>query len=465
MIQSKPKNFLIGLCRGAILFCAAAALLGQNVIPAPAQDEQPTPSPAPAQAEQPTPSPAPAPDAPQPQGGDADNQIYLPLILKTWPPRLKDQVTRMPVTLPQPLGNLQSSWCTWSWCSITPRLYHEPLADGRTLVGWTDASGDGHLSWLGLHGALEQTIHFPALSIRGLVAHDDLRFAVLLWDADAKIMWLSRRNADGSPVWTTNIDGDLTSFNPGIGDSRLTYGGGRYGAYFAVHGDTGWPAGHEGDQLTYVDSSGAIQSGGWEWGCSHSMAELISYHPTLASFAPACSSDCYASKGILLNDNQVVYASDGNCGGLVSAQLGQMALAPNTWKLVFNALDRPGFPARGIGFATIQGSFQSSAVWLTNTSGEFERDPVLARLGASLSTDRYLVGWRTTDNGYFWLGVINGAGSFIAGPEEISSVGAGWGNRDDSFRTRPDGDVSWVQGVPGTTQLYLYRFNAADYLP
>jgi hypothetical protein len=278
-------------------------------------------------------------------------------------------------------------------------------------------------------------------------------------------MWLTKRNNNGSEIWTTSIDGSMTSFNPEIGDSRLAYGNGLYAAYFAVHGDSGWPQGHEGDQLSYVSSDGVIQSGGWEWGCSHSMAELVSFHPTLNKFAPVCSSDCFASKGILLNDNQVVYPCDGNCGGLVSAQLGQVALGNNSWKLIFNALNRPDYVGKGIGLATIDGSFQSSFIWLTNTDGEDERDPAIARLGSELQTDRYLVGWRTINDNVYWLGVITGSGNFLAGPEEVSSVGVAWGNRDDSLRTRPDGSVSWVQGNPLSKTLYLYHFSESAYLP
>jgi hypothetical protein len=389
---------------------------------------------------------------------------YLPIVSKPVA-NLKSLVTEVTLTLPQPLATTSGNWCTWGWCSLSPRLYHEPLSDGRTLVGWTDSSGNGHISVIGNSGSLDHTYDFPALSVRGLVAHDDGKFAVLLWDSGSKIMWLSKRNANGSGIWTINIDGSLTSFNPGIGDSRLAYGNDLYAAYFAVHGDTGWPQGHEGDQLTYVSSDGIIQSGGWEWGCSHSMAELINYHPTLNKFVPVCSSDCYASKGILLNDSQVVYPCDGNCGGLVSAQLGQIALSDNSWKLVFNALSRPGYVGKGIGLATIDGSFQSSYVWLTNTHGEFERDPVIARLGSNLQTDRYLVGWTTTNDNVYWLGVINGSAGFLAGPEEVSSAGIAWGNRDDSFRTRADGSVSWVQGNPGSTTLHLFRLNGSAYIP
>ena len=344
-------------------------------------------------------------------------------------------------------------------------MYHEPTSDGRTLVGWTDSGGDGHVSLIGSAG-LDQTFDFAALSVRGLVAHEDGKFAVLLWSSAQKVMWLSKRNADGSVVWTTNIDGSLTSFNPGIGDSRLAYGNGLYAAYFAVHGDSGWPQGHEGDQLTYINSSGSIQLGtGWEWGCSHSMAELVSYHPALSKFMPVCSSDCYASKGILISDSKVVYPSDGNCGGNVSAQLGQAASSEMGWKLVFNAMNRPGYPGKGIGLATINSAFQSSYVWLTNTNGDYERDPVMARLGVSLQSDRYLVGWKTTHDNAYWLGIISGSGVFIKGPEAVSSAGIAWGNRDDSFRTRADGSVSWVQGGAGSALLYLFRFDGAAYVP
>ncbi len=388
---------------------------------------------------------------------------YLPIASKPVAD-LKSLVSRVTVTLPHPLSAANSSWCTWGWCTVSPRLYHEPLADGRTLVGWTDSSGNGHVSVIGNAG-LEQTFDFPALSVRGLVAHNDGRFAVLLWSSTSKIMWLSKRNANGGEVWTSNIKGSLTSFNPEIGDSRLAYGNGRYAAYFAVHGDSGWVQGHEGDQLTYVNDSGTVQSGGWEWGCSHSMAELVSYHPALAQFAPVCASDCYASKGVLTNDSQVVYPSDGNCGGLVAAQLGQVAFDGTSWKLVFSALNRPSYVGKGIGLATVDGAFQSSYVWLTNTDGTYERDPVLGRLGSDLQTNRYLVGWTTTDNDEYWLAVISGSGSFVAGPEEASSAGIAWGNRDDSLRTCADGSVSWVQGDPSSTTLRLFRFDGSAYVP
>jgi hypothetical protein len=381
---------------------------------------------------------------------------HLPLVVNPVTMKGATQITE--ITLPHPLAAATGSWCTWSGCLIGPPLYHAPLADGRTLVGWTDNSGNGHASFIS-DSTIQTTINFSGREVRGLYAHNDNSFAVLLFDPTTDIMWLSRRASNGSETWATNLNnpGNIPDF--WLGDGRLTYGNGQYLAYYTITG-----GGHYGDQLTYVNDSGAVQTGGWGWGCSHSMAQLVSYHPGLDDFIAVCSSDCYASKGILINDNQRIYEADGNCGGLVSAQLGQLALSTNSWKLVFNAVDRPCCNGQGIAFATIQANLQSSYVWLTQTDGSTERDPVMARLGTGGGPERYLVGWLTTNNNAYHLAVVDGSGNFIFPAEEVSSASIRWGNRDDSFRTRADGTISWVQGDAESTQLRLYTFDGGSFL-
>jgi hypothetical protein len=385
--------------------------------------------------------------------------IYLPIVLKPVP-NLKDLITKVTVTLPQPLEGAAGSFCTWGGCSVSPRLYHEPLADDRTLVGWTDSSGNGHVSVIS-GDTIERTFDFSAKSIRGLVAHDDGTFAVLLWNSDSKVIWLSKRSENGNEIWTTNLNGDGTFPEFWLGDGRLTYGSGLYVAYFTVKSDSG----HYGDQLTYIDDNGNTQEGGWGWGCSHSLAELVGYHTNLDQFVAVCSSDCYPGKGIFISNSYQVYEADGNCAGSVSAQLGQIAPGEGSWKLLFNALDRPCCGGHGIALATIDESYQSSFTWLTNTDGAHERDPAIARLGSDGQAERYLVGWTTTDDSVYWLGVIDGEGNFLAGLEEVTSVDVLWGNRDDSFRTRADGSISWVQGDPTSTELRLFRFDGSAYTP
>jgi hypothetical protein len=403
-------------------------------------------------------------DSNAPLSFTASFTAYLPII-RVPPLGLKQLVTHVTITLPLPLQAGQSSFCTWDWCTLSPRLYHEPLDDSRTLLGWTDASGNGHISII-TGTTITQLAHFTSQSVRGLVAHADGSFAVLRWEVANKIMWISKHQANGVEIWKTNLNTTIAVPEFWLGDGRLTHGNGKYAAYFTVNGVAGVFDGHYGDQLSYVADNGVIQSGGWEWGCSHSMAQLISYHPQLSKFAPVCSSDCYSAKGILANDNQLLYHGDGDCGGMVSTQLGQLAVANQSWKLIFNALNRPpAAEGHGIGFATVDGDFHSNYIWLTNTSGDYERDPIMARLGTSLNSGRYLVGWATINDGAFMLGIIDDAGAFVKGPEEVTSAGLRWGNRTDTLRTRVDGTVSWVHGDANSTQLHLFRLDGSFYLP
>jgi hypothetical protein len=397
-----------------------------------------------------------------PQGGS--NIAYLPVVRKGIS-NLKSLVSITSLTLPAALEAAGGNWCTWSYCYLSPRLYQEPLGNDQTLVGWTDASGNGHVSIIS-NNSISRSDNFSGLSVHGLTVHSDGGYAVLLWNPTTTSMWLSKRKANGDEIWKIKLNSTIAQADFDIGDSRLAYGNGLYAAYFTVYGVSGIYKGHNGDQLSYINDSGGIQSGGWDWGCSHSMAELIEFHPDLQKFIPICSSDCYASKGILIEDNKVIYQCDGNCGGMVSAQLGQVAPSINGWKLIFNALNRPsGIVGKGIGLASIDGAFQSRIIWLTDTEGDYESDPVLAHIGTSLNIDRFLAGWTTTNDGKYWLGVIDGSGKFIMGPEEVSSVGIKWGNRDDSLRTRLDGSINWLQGEAGSNILNLFRFDGRTFIP
>ncbi len=358
-------------------------------------------------------------------------------------------------TLPQSLEGSSFSWCTWGTCYLGPRLYLAPRADGSYLIGWSDNSGNGHVSIVS-GSSISATHDFAGNRVRGVVAHDDGTYVVLL--KNGATLYLSKRAVNGSAIWTTNLNTTIAEDSSSLGDHRLTYGGGYYCAYWAVHGISGLYAGHEGDQLTFVNDSGAIQGGGWSWGCSHSMAELVGYHSISNGFTAFCSTDCYPDPpGLTMNNSTSIYEGDGNCGGLVSVQLGQMAESEVGWKIVFNAEDTADSIAYGVGLATAGGGLTPSVVWLTNTDGTYERDPVMARIGSG-TPERYLVGWKTTNDGAFHLGVINGTGAFLEGPEQLSPSGPGWGNRDDSFRPTPGGSVAWVEGVAGSTSLALHLY-------
>ena len=368
---------------------------------------------------------------------------------------IESRITISILTLPQSLEANSSSWCTWTSCTIGPRLYLASRSDGSFLVGWTDNFGNGHVSTIS-GSSISSTHNFTGSRVRGLVVHDDGTYAVLL--KTGTTLNLSKRTANGSQTWTTNLNSTIAQDSSTLGGHRLAYGGGHYAAYWAVHGISGNFGGHEGDQLAFVNDSGVIQPGGWSWGCSHSMAELVGYHANDAGFSAFCSTDCYPGPpGLKLNYGTTVFEGDGNCRGLGSVQLGQMAAAESGWKVAFNAQDTSGSEAYGVGLATAGGGLSPSVVWLTATNGSNERDPVMARIGSQVP-ERYLIGWRTRNDGVFHIGVIDNAGNFLEGPENMSPTGPGWGNRDDSFRKAANGSVAWLEGSAGSTILRLYRY-------
>src|SRR6185503_7520684 len=125
--------------------------------------------------------------------------------------------------------------------------------------------------------------------------------------------------------------------------------------------------------------------------------------------------------------------------------------------VAMDAIDRPGYPGRGIGVARVRPGRTPSLIWLTNSSGADERDPVIARIGTSLGSNRYLVGWRLLSDGSARVAVIDSNAVVQTGPEMVSPA-VTWGARDDSYRTRPDGSVSWVEGAAGSRTLRLHRY-------
>lgn len=369
-----------------------------------------------------------------------------------------DRLTTTTFTLPSNLASAAPSFCLGGYCSISPRLYLAPRSDGSYWLGWTGSDGTGRVSLLS-GGAIASTFSYAGEEIRGLIAHDDGSFALLLRRSLDNAIRLTRRSAADANVFSTTLTNTVAIAQMNTGDARLAYGNSRYAAYFAVHGISGNYNGHEGDQLAYLSSAGAAISGGWNWGCSHQMAGLVGYHPGMNAFGAICLSDCYASKGVLLNNSRNLFAIDAACNGTTYGQFGQLANGDSAWKLAFVAQDRPGYPARGVGFLSFTNSASVAPVvtWLTNTSGTNERDPVLARIG-SASPERFLAGWR--EGSTFRLGVVDTNGAFVTPIETVAGVS--WGDRDDSLRSAPGGKVAWVAGTPGTRTLKLHVYAEAD---
>ena len=359
-------------------------------------------------------------------------------------------------------------------------VFTAPRADCTTLVGYTTgtSSPTARVTVIGANDQLVTTYDLGAFELRGLAAEPDGHFGALLWDGQ-QTLYVRRYDATGTMGWNASLDDPLAvpdDFN--IGESRLAFGGGRYAAYYHVHGISGFANGHEGDQYKYVDTSGAVTTR-WQWGCSHSMSELVGHDGT--NFLSACVTDCFPGTsgdfatnsigGIYLDNSRKVIDVDAACNGSVAGELGSMTPAPGGWRLVFNAHQNPATRGQNsyststmnqdIGFVSIAGT-PGTVKWLTTTSAN-EANSSIARWQPSGGSDeQYVVGW--SQGSTYTLALVSAAGDVVATYDVTGT--AKWGERDDPFRTDPRGDIVWAWfDAAGATSFKLARIASGGSCP
>jgi hypothetical protein len=196
----------------------------------------------------------------------------------------------------------------------------------------------------------------------------------------------------------------------------------------------------------------------------------------------ACVTDCYPGTegssfettsigGIYLNRREKIIDVAAGCNGSVAGELGGAAPSSSGWKIVFNAHQAPTVLGQDsydtatmnqdIGFVSVTGpTTPGDVVWLTTTSGVNESDSSIAPYQPSGAPEQYLVGWVEGDGATYRLALVDGAGTFVEGPIDVSST-VKWGRRDDPFRQHYDGDVVWAWfEESGSTTLHLGRVDS-----
>eukprot|EP01134_Creolimax_fragrantissima_P002380 CFRG2380T1 len=414
---------------------------------------------------------------------------------------IQDSLLTSEIELPMFIKNGGYNFRIWGSKSMgASRIYTEAIAGDNIFVGWTGNDSSAYVSLISSQNKLVRTDRFQNYELRGLVAHDDGTYAVFLWDESATAdngidsgrIYLKSVNNAGSVLWSTDIVVDSASPDKfTIGDSRVTYGDSKYGLYFHV----GSYSGHEGDALVFVNADdGQIiansESKGFHWGCSHSMSNILSYNPNTTTsnhFLPVCVTDCYpgtkgdfdknSKGGIYVNNQHFIMDVAGECNGRVAAELGGVALAGASWRMVYNAHqasfevgqehDLPG--NQDIAFVKISSDRQldGQIKWLTNTLND-EANSAIARFApASSTSSEYLVGWTENDSAYK-LVLVDDEGNFV-GSEGVVDVTdlTRWGERDDPFRTTTSGSVVWASAMgltddndAYTNRLLISRFRS-----
>jgi hypothetical protein len=410
---------------------------------------------------------------------------------------LLERLTSSTVTVSAGVKAGVNNWRIWGEGSLgVAPVFTVPLANCGTLVGFTAGTAKAphaYVAVLDASDALVRTIDLGAYECRGIAAEPDGHFAALLWAPGPSSdcadptkngrIYVTRFDRAGAAGWSTELTNKGNAPNCptdwGIGESRLEFGNGTYGAYYHVHSKSG----HEGDTLKYLDLTGA-ETTKWDWGCSHSMSNVLRFNATESKFLPACVSDCYPGTkgsdfkttsigGLYTNNKNKVIDMNAGCNGSVAGELGSAAPAATGWKTVFNGHQNPATLGQSsydkktmnqdIGFAAIASNLTSGpVVWLTTTSSINEADSSIERWQPSGETvEQYVVGWAEPGTPYAYkLARVSPTGAFLEGPVDVSSK-VRWGRRDDPFRVHRNGDVVWSWfAAAGDTTMHIARIRS-----
>ncbi|MBT0570146.1 hypothetical protein KIK84_07405 [Curvibacter sp. CHRR-16] len=355
-----------------------------------------------------------------------------------------------------------------------------PQADGSTVLAWTDSTNQKiGMAKLSATDTLSSTLP----GVAGLEVHDiltvnnKLALAVMSNDADiysskyckgsatpdnavcGKMDLVLLNTADGSETSRTtltkkgNVDSVGAQFIWWYGHTaRLATDGQRVGVYYrsAMSTERTGVAGevdiHAGDTFKFVNATtGALQSGGWDWGCSHSWSVRLGYNGT---WGAACHGDGFP------NSMQVARlststASANNLQWLSNTDPATRALGgmvPVTDGFMMNYLDSTSgslklklakVPNTGTALTTT-----STVSIATNLDSAYPFRPYMAKLG----TDRLLLGWKSA--GKLVLAVARLSDGVITEGPVTTSMAI---DNFQEFVTTAAGDVLWANTAGGST--------------
>lgn len=322
---------------------------------------------------------------------------------------------------------------------------YDNVATDARLAFSVSPSGDSYLAWTNndfdtVHVTpltFQQTrkgpdTAIPGYDIGGLTAQDD-GFTLLVNHDDPGTLLVNPNPPDkpygkavvavrvkqGSVAFTAPLTGTasivgdpsnpLHDCAPERFDGRLGFLGGKYGAYFTVHGCQG--DAHESfyaDKLAYFDDLGQPATGGWNWGCQ--ISEDLRLMPEFGPFTALCMTDDSASGGMNLvqegaNPTLTLLAPEFVQRNVCAGQFGSVVkIADGSYVVVWLSREgsstdgsQPARPANDIALVHLSPApayTPSPITWITTTPNIHEVNLHAAAYGSS----RLLVSWDSIEN-------------------------------------------------------------------
>jgi hypothetical protein len=270
-------------------------------------------------------------------------------------------------------------------------------------------------------------------------------------------------------------------------NGRIAFDGANYAGYFgaaitvpgqACVGSSTLTNGvniHQGDRMKVVNGAGVVQTSGFDWGCSHSGYERVTWDPTAKKFISVCKNDLAtggkSGRVAFAPNTTTIYPVD-----LSYSQLGSVAMAGGGGYWIVSSDIRAGQPVGANGLADIHLLHVPSTSTPTpdqdivlGSDGQNDRAPHLAAYGSG----QFVAAWESsTTTGDFpqndskrqmFVQIIDGTTG--AAPAGSSTTTAGplkvtpnvLGSRYQDFRPFPDGSVAYPAPGSAATKIKILR--------
>jgi len=337
---------------------------------------------------------------------------------------------------------------TVSLGSPAARVLSAPTADGGTVLAWSGPGGV-HVTRVSATGARMGTdAVVPGTSVEALAVRGDV-WGVLVARSPDILAFVGIAPAGSisfDRVLVGGVDHSVTGneWYGALPEARLAATPTGFGAYFTIQ--RLWPDGiaHQGDTLQFFAADGGEdRSGGWDWGCSHSLAVRLGHDGSSAG--AACVSDCFPGKGVYFNHTTEVFADpSGDCSGSSGSALGAIVGTATGFVIAFTSAE--GRTSSDVGIVGIgRGGRPGRPDWLTS-------DDVADGAAHLGSFEGGLVaGWTAGSSSF--LVRLDDTGAPVDSPEAVS---ASLGQASDFF-SWPNGDVGWSEPASGDARLFRLR--------
>jgi len=213
---------------------------------------------------------------------------------------------------------------------------------------------------------------------------------------------------------------------------------------------------HAGDTLTFVDAkTGIVQSGGWDWGCSHSWSVRVAQHNQ--TWAAACHGDAYPNAMQLARFTAPTASTKIqwlNNQDPATRALGGLVPATNGFWMNYLQTENAALTLKLAKFDNSLSQLQqvTTITGATGLNNVYPFRPYMAAYG----TNQLLLGWKA--GGKLVIAVADATTGEIIEAPVITSLNI------DNFQdmaTTNNGDVVWAHST-GTSNIAINRIAACN---